>query len=69
MTKITVIVTGANIHWALSKQFPWSIPLKSQENTEREFYPILFSREESRSSDNLWNVPKLTPLVNGRARI
>lgn len=27
MTKITGIVTVANIHWALSKQFPWRAPL------------------------------------------
>lgn len=31
----TVIVTVANIHGALSKQFPWRIPLKSQEKAVR----------------------------------
>lgn len=45
MTKITVIVTVANIHWALFKQFPWSTTLKSQENTARSFYPFIPGEE------------------------
>lgn len=69
MKKRTVTVTVANIHWALAKQFPWSIPFKSKEDTARQFYPIPFPREENRTLDNLWNMPKLTRLVNARPRI